>query len=204
MFVVMLLAMLKLSYERRLSNDKVVTPLTDEQVSNLRAGDTVNITGYIYTGRDTTYKRLFYRLEEGKELSIGIKNQVIYYVGPAPAKPGYVCGAAGPTTSYRMDPYTPALLDKGLKGMIGKGLRSREVIESMKKNKVVYFHAVGGAAALIAKSIKKSEILAYEDLGPEAIHRYYVEDFPAIVVIDWLGNNLYESEPPKYAKLGVK
>lgn len=179
---------------------KVATPLTDEVVSDLRAGDTVSITGYIYTGRDAAHKRLFHLLKEGKELPLKVKNQVIYYVGPAPAKPGYVCGAAGPTTSYRMDPYTPALLDKGLKGMIGKGFRSRKVIESMKKNKAVYFHAVGGAAALIAKSIKKSEILVYEDLGPEAIHRYYVEDFPAIVVIDWLGNNLYESEPPKYAK----
>jgi len=179
---------------------KIVTPLTDEVVSNLRTGDTVSITGDIYTGRDAAHKRLYNLLEEGKELPIEVKNQIIYYVGPAPAKPGYACGAAGPTTSYRMDPYTPALLDKGLKGMLGKGLRSKEVIESMKKNKAVYFHVVGGAAALIAKSIKKSEVVTYQDLGPEAIHRYYVEDFPAIVVIDCLGNNLYESEPPKYSK----
>lgn len=179
---------------------RVVTPLTDEAVSNLNSGDTVSITGYIYTGRDAAHKQLFKLLKGGTDLPIKVKGQVIYYVGPAPAKPGYACGAAGPTTSYRMDPYTPALLDKGLKGMIGKGLRSKEVIESMKRNKAVYFHAVGGAAALIAKSIKKSEVVAYEDLGPEAIYRYYVEDFPAIVVIDWLGNNLYELEPPKYAK----
>jgi len=179
---------------------KVVTPLTDEAVSNLKAGDTVSITGYIYTGRDAAHKRLISLLKKGEKLPIEIKNQIIYYVGPAPAKPGYACGSAGPTTSYRMDPYAPALLDKGLKGMIGKGLRSKEVIESMKKNNAVYFHAVGGAAALIAKSIKKSEVVAYEDLGTEAIHRYYVEDFPAIVVIDSAGNNLYETEPPKYAK----
>jgi fumarate hydratase subunit beta len=179
---------------------KVVTPLTDKAVFSLKAGDKVSITGYIYTGRDTAHKRLFSLLKKGEKLPIEIKNQIIYYVGPAPAKPGYACGAAGPTTSYRMDPYTPALLDKGLKGMIGKGFRSKEVIESMKKNKAVYFHAVGGAAALIAKSIKKSEVVAYEDLGPEAIYRYYVKNFPAIVAIDSRGNNLYETEPPKYAK----
>lgn len=179
---------------------KIVTPLTDEVVSNLKAGDMVSITGYIYTGRDAAHKRLFFLLQKGEKLPIEIRNQIIYYVGPAPAKPGYACGAAGPTTSYRMDPYAPALLDKGLKGMIGKGFRSKEVIESMKKNNAVYFHAVGGAAALIARSIKKSEVVAYEDLGTEAIHRYYVEDFPVIVVIDSAGNNLYETEPPKYAR----
>jgi len=179
---------------------KVTTPLTEEKVLELKAGDVVSITGYIYTARDAAHKRLYALIKEGKELPIEIKNQIIYYAGPAPAKPGYACGAAGPTTSSRMDPYTPALLDRGLKGMIGKGLRSKKVIKKMKENKAVYFHAVGGAAALIAKSIKKSEVVAYEDLGPEAIHRYLVEDFPAIVVIDWLGNNLYESEPPKYAR----
>ncbi len=179
---------------------KVTTPLDDEVIINLRAGDSVSITGYIYTGRDAAHKRLIELIENGQELPIKLKGQIIYYVGPAPAKPGYPCGSAGPTTSYRMDPYTPALLDRGLKGMIGKGLRSQEVIESMKKNKVVYFGAVGGAAALIARSIKKSEVIAYEDLGTEAIHRYYIEDFPAIVVIDAYGNNLYETEPPKYRR----
>lgn len=179
---------------------KVTTPLDDEVIINLRAGDSVSITGYIYTGRDAAHKRLIELIENGQELPIKLKGQIIYYVGPAPAKPGYPCGSAGPTTSYRMDPYTPALLDRGLKGMIGKGLRSQEVIESMKKNKVVYFGAVGGVAALIARSIKKSEVIAYEDLGTEAIHRYYIEDFPAIVVIDAYGNNLYETEPPKYRK----
>lgn len=131
---------------------------------------------------------------------IEIKGQIIYYVGPAPAKPGYPCGSAGPTTSYRMDPYTPTSLDLGLKGMIGKGLRSKKVIESIKKNKAVYFGAVGGAAALIARSIKKSEVVVYEELGTGAIHRYYVEDFPVIVIIDYQGNNLYETEPPKYKR----
>jgi len=179
---------------------KITTPLNDTTVVDLKAGDTVSITGYMYTGRDAAHKRLIELIDKGEELPIELKDQIIYYVGPAPAKPGYACGSAGPTTSYRMDPYAPALLDRGLKGMIGKGLRSQEVIDSMKKNKAIYFAAVGGAAALIARSIKKSEVVAYEDLGAEAIHRYYVEDFPAIVVIDSEGNDLYKTEPPKYAK----
>jgi len=179
---------------------KITTPLDDKSVRQLKAGDSVLLTGYIYTARDAAHKRLIELIEKGQELPIDIQGQTIYYVGPAPAKPGYPCGSAGPTTSYRMDPYAPYLLDRGLKGMIGKGLRSQEVIESMKKNKAVYFGAVGGAAALIARSIKKSEVVAYEDLGAEAIHRYYVEDFPVIVIIDSAGNNLYENEPPKYRK----
>ena len=186
--------------ERMNQVKKITTPLDDKSVRQLKAGDSVLITGYIYTGRDAAHKRLIELIEKGQELPIELKGQIIYYVGPAPAKPGYTCGSAGPTTSYRMDPYAPSLLDRGLKGMIGKGLRSPEVIDSMKKNKAVYFGAVGGAAALIARSIKKSEVVAYEDLGAEAIHRYYVEDFPAIVVIDTDGNNLYETEPPKYTK----
>jgi fumarate hydratase subunit beta len=177
---------------------KITTPLDESTVLKLKAGDSVKITGNIYTGRDAAHKRLYELIKEGKDLPFPLDGQIIYYVGPAPAKPGYACGPAGPTTSYRMDPYAPALLEKGLKGMIGKGLRSKEVIESMKKNKAVYFAAVGGAAALIAKTIKKSEVIAYPDLGAEAIHRYYVEDFPAIVCIDAHGNDLYESEPPKY------
>ncbi len=179
---------------------RITTPLDESTVLQLKAGDSVKITGYIYTGRDAAHKRLYELIQEEKGLPIPIAGQIIYYVGPAPAKPGYACGPAGPTTSYRMDPYTPALLEKGLKGMIGKGLRSEEVIASMKKNKAVYFAAIGGAAALIARSIKKSEVIAYPDLGAEAIYRYYVEDFPAIVCIDAYGNNLYESEPPKYRK----
>ena len=179
---------------------KITTPLTDDVIKELHAGDTVSITGVIYTGRDAAHKRLIELIGEGKKLPIDMEGQVIYYVGPAPAKPGYACGPAGPTTSYRMDPYTPQLLDLGLKGMIGKGLRSKEVIESMKKNSAVYFAAIGGVAAIIAKSIKSSEVVAYEDLGAEAIHKYYVEDFPAVVCIDSNGDNLYESEPPKYRK----
>ncbi|KUK56897.1 MAG: Fumarate hydratase class I, aerobic [Synergistales bacterium 53_16] len=179
---------------------KITTPLDESIVQQLKAGDSVKISGYIYTGRDAAHKRLIELIKEDKDLPFPVKGQIIYYVGPAPAKPGYVCGPAGPTTSYRMDPYTPALLDKGLKGMIGKGLRSREVIESMKKNKAVYFAAIGGVAALIAQSITKSEVIAYPDLGAEAIHRYFLEDFPAIVCIDSHGNNLYESEPPKFRK----
>ena len=179
---------------------KISTPLNNDIISKLKAGDSVLITGFIFTARDAAHKRLVKLIKKGKDLPMEIKGQIIYYVGPSPAKPGYPCGSAGPTTSYRMDPYTSTLLDHGLKGMIGKGLRSNEVINSMKKNKAVYFAAVGGAAALIAQSIKKSEIVAYKDLGPEAIFRFYVEDFPAIVVIDSVGNNLYETEPLKYNK----
>jgi fumarate hydratase subunit beta len=179
---------------------KITTPLDGDKVTQLKSGDSVLISGYIYTARDAAHKKLIGLIEKGQELPIDIQNQIIYYAGPTPTKPGYSCGSVGPTTSYRMDPYTPQLLEKGLKGMIGKGLRSKEVIESMKKNKAIYFGAVGGAAALIAKSIKKSEVVAYEDLGAEAIHRYYVKDFPAIVIIDCLGNSLYETEPPKYKK----
>ena len=170
---------------------KIKLPLTDEAVLRLRAGDGVLLTGYIYTGRDAAHKRLSILLDEGKDLPFDIKNQTIYYVGPAPAKPGYVIGPAGPTTSGRMDPYTPRLLDRGLKAMIGKGLRSEEVIESIKKNNAVYFAAIGGAAALISKTIKYKEVICYEDLGAEAVHKLYVEDFPAVVVIDCRGNNLY-------------
>ena len=177
---------------------RIKTPVTTEEVRNLRANDNVLITGVVYTGRDAAHKRLVNLLNEGKELPIDLKGQLIYYVGPAPAKPGYAAGSAGPTTSYRMDPYAPALLKLGLKGMIGKGKRSKEVIDAMKEYCAVYFGAIGGAAALISKSIKKVEIVCYEDLGAEAIHRFYVEDFPAIVVIDSEGNNLYETEPKKY------
>ena len=179
---------------------KIKTPLTNEVIQDLKAGENVSITGYIYTGRDAAHKRLIELLKEGKKLPIQIKGQIIFYAGPTPVRPGYSCGSVGPTTSYRMDPYTPALLDLGLKGMIGKGLRSKEVIESIKKNKAVYFAAVGGVAALIARSVKKSEVIAYKDLGTEAIYRFYVEDFPVIVVVDSAGNNLYETEPPKYKK----
>lgn len=175
-------------------------PAVSGELSSLRAGDIVAISGYIYTGRDAAHKRLVECIESGKELPVELKGQFVYHVGPTPAKPGHASGSAGPTTSYRMDPYTPALLEKGLKAMIGKGFRSAAVIESMKKHGAVFFGATGGAAALIARSITKVEIIAYEDLGTEAIHKLYVENFPAIVIIDSQGNNLYESEPLKYRK----
>ena len=176
----------------------ITLPITDEVIRGLKAGDSVLLTGTILTGRDAAHKRLFELIEAGKELPVDLKGELIYYVGPAPAKPGCAVGPAGPTSSYRMDKYTPALLDLGLKGMIGKGTRSREVIDAMVRNGCVYFAAIGGAAALIAKSIKKEELLCYEDLGTEAVRRYTVENFPCIVAIDCEGNNVYESEPKKY------
>lgn len=171
---------------------RITMPLTEEKVRGLKAGDSVLLSGVIYTARDAAHKRLVDLLEKGKSLPIDVKDSVIYYVGPSPAKPGMPIGSAGPTTSYRMDAYTPQLLDQGLKGMIGKGKRSEEVIESMKKNGAVYFAAIGGAAALMAKCVKKAEIITYEDLGAEALRRLEVEDLPIVVVIDCEGNNLYE------------
>lgn len=174
--------------------------MTDGVIENLKSGDTVLISGTVFTARDAAHKRLFQLLKEGKELPVNLKGQIIYYVGPAPASPGHVCGSAGPTSSYRMDAYTPALLDIGLKGMIGKGLRTQAVIDSMKKNTCVYFAATGGAAALIAKSIQSVEMIAYDDLGTEALQKMTVVDFPATVVIDAAGNNLYETGTIKYRK----
>ena len=171
---------------------KITLPITDEDIKSLKAGDSVLLTGTIITGRDAAHKRLFELIERGDELPVDVKGELIYYVGPAPAKPGYAVGPAGPTSSYRMDKFTPALLDLGMKGMIGKGARSEEVIDAIVRNGAVYFAAIGGAAALIAKSIKKEEILCYEDLGTEAVRRYTVEDFPCIVAIDSEGNNVYE------------
>lgn len=176
------------------------TPLTQEKLKDLKMGDEVSITGTIYTARDAAHERLVKLLEEGKELPIEMKDQIIYYVGPSPAKPGEVIGAAGPTTSYRMDPYTPQLLDAGLKGMIGKGDRSDEVIESIKKNKGVYFVAIGGIAALLSKSIKEAEVVAYDDLGSEAIRRLKVDELPLLVAIDCNGNNLYKMGREMYLK----
>ena len=169
---------------------KITLPLTDDIIKDLHAGDSVLLSGSIITGRDAAHKRLFELIERNEPLPVDIQGEVIYYVGPAPAKPGHAVGPAGPTSSYRMDKYAPALLDRGLKGMIGKGARNQEVIDSMIKNNVVYFAAIGGAAALISKSIKKIETLAYEDLGTEAIYRFYIEDFPAIVAIDSTGKSI--------------
>ncbi|HBG47108.1 MAG TPA: Fe-S-containing hydro-lyase [Deltaproteobacteria bacterium] len=180
---------------------RISAPLTDEMVGKLRAGDKVLITGVLYTARDAAHKRLIELLDAGKELPFDIKGQMIYYVGPTPEKPGEVIGSAGPTTSGRMDAYTPRLLDLGLKGMVGKGARSKEVLESIKKNKAVYMAAVGGAAALIRRSIKKAEIIAYEDLGPEAIRRLEVVDFPAIVVNDIYGGDLFLQGVEKYRRV---
>ena len=177
---------------------RITTPLTIEKTKDLRCGDNVLISGVIYTGRDAAQKRLCELLAEGKELPIDVTDAIIYYVGPAPAQPGQVIGSAGPTTSYRMDAYAPDLLNIGLKGMIGKGKRSAEVVDAMKKNGAVYFGAIGGAGALLAKCIKKAEVVAYDDLGAEAIRRLEVEDFPVIVIIDSEGNNLYESGRAAY------
>lgn len=170
----------------------LTTPLTTEDLKDLKSGDDVYITGYIYTARDAAHARLIELLNKGEELPFDPKGAVIYYVGPAPAKPGKPIGSAGPTTSYRMDSYTPPLLDMGLKGMIGKGKRDQEVKDSIVENKAIYFAAIGGAAALIAKAIKSVEIIAYEDLGAEAIRKLYVEDFPVTVINDSHGNDLYQ------------
>jgi len=175
-------------------------PVSEETLRALRAGDTVRITGSLYTARDAAHRRMLAALDAGERLPFELGGQFLYYTGPAPAKPGQICGPAGPTTSGRMDAYTPRLLDLGLRGMIGKGRRSPEVVESIVKNGAVYFGAVGGAAALIAKSVKKCEVVCYEDLGTEAVHRFEVENFPAIVLIDARGENLYEREPPKYRR----
>lgn len=180
---------------------KITTPLSDEMVEKLRIGQRVLLNGVIYTGRDAAHKKLVELLDAGKELPIDIKGQIIYYVGPSPAKPGQVIGSAGPTTSGRMDAYAPRLMDIGLKGMVGKGKRLPEVIKSMKQHKAVYFTAVGGAAALISKCIKECEVVAYPELGPEAIHRLVVENFPVIVVNDTLGGDLYEEGSKIYATI---
>jgi fumarate hydratase subunit beta len=177
---------------------RLKTPLSDRDVERLKIGDRVMINGIIYTGRDAAHKRLFDLLKEGKDLPFDIKGQIIYYVGPTPARPGQIFGSAGPTTSYRMDAYAPSLIEKGLKGMIGKGMRSDVVKEAMKKYKAVYFAGTGGAGALLAKRVKKAEVVAYEDLGPEAIRRLEVEDFPVIVINDVRGNDLYIEGEKRY------
>jgi len=180
---------------------RLTTPLSSEDVEKLNIGDKVLLNGVLLTGRDAAHKRLFELIEEGKELPVDIKGQVIYFVGPTPAKPGKPIGSAGPTTSYRMDPYSPKLIELGLKGMIGKGNRSQVVIDAMKKFKAVYFGATGGAGALIAKRVKKAEIVAYADLGPEAIRILEIEDFPVTVVNDTKGNDLYQEGIKRYAKV---
>ena len=184
-----------------MSEKYINTPITEEDIESLKTGDMVYITGTIYTARDAAHKRLYEAIQKNQEIPVDLKDNIIYYLGPSPAKDGQVIGSAGPTTSSRMDKYTPLMLEKGLKGMIGKGKRSEEVINSMVKNKAVYFAAIGGAGALLSQCIKKAEVIAYEDLRTEAIRRLEVEKLPVIVVIDSKGNNLYETAAEKYCRM---
>jgi fumarate hydratase subunit beta len=180
---------------------RVQLPLTAEAVADLKAGDRVFLSGPMLTGRDAAHKRLVDLVDKGESLPIDIEGQTIYFVGPSPAKPDQVIGSCGPTTSYRMDPYSPKLIALGLRGMVGKGERGPEVVEAMKEHGAVYFAAVGGAAALIARSVKTTEIIAYEELGPEAIRLMEVEDFPAVVAQDAHGGNLYREGVAQYAEI---
>lgn len=181
--------------------DKYIdTPLTEEKVRDLKAGDYVYLSGTIYTARDAAHKRMIEGLARGEELPFDVRDTIIYYLGPTPSREGQVIGSAGPTTSSRMDKYAPSLLDLGLKGMIGKGKRNDSVVDSMKKNTAVYFAAVGGAGALLSRCIKKSEVIAYDDLGTEAIRKLEVEKLPVITVIDCCGNDLYKSAAREYAR----
>ena len=177
---------------------KLTTPVTREDLAPLRAGDRVLLSGVVYTARDAAHKRLCELAEQGRELPIDVRDAVIYYVGPTPARPGEAIGSAGPTTSYRMDAYSPTLIALGETGMIGKGKRGGEVVSAMREHGAVYFGAIGGCGALLSQCVKRAEIVAYEDLGAEAIRRLEVEDFPVIVVIDSQGNNLYETGRQAY------
>jgi len=179
---------------------RIVPPLTDEIVAGLHAGDRVTISGVVYVGRDAAHERMVEALEKGQSLPFDPRGQIIYYMGPSPTRPGKASGSAGPTTAGRMDPYTPALLTAGLKGMIGKGSRGPAVRDALKQHKAVYFAALGGVAAVAAKSIKSSRVIAYEDLGPEAVLRLEVENLPAIVVNDMYGGDAYEAGKAKYKK----
>lgn len=180
---------------------KITTPLTKDKIEGLCAGDSVLISGVIYTARDAAHERMVNNFKETGTFPIDLKDTVIYYAGPCPAKPGEVIGSCGPTTAGRMDAYAPTLLDNGLGAMIGKGVRNSAVTEAMKRNKCVYFGAIGGAGALIAECIKSSEVVAYDDLGTEAIRKLVVEDFPVVVLTDCNGNDLYKSEREKYRKV---
>lgn len=176
----------------------LTTPLRDETISKLKSGDIVYLSGTIYTARDAAHKRLVDLLDEGKELPFDVKGAVIYFVGPTPPKPGDPIGSAGPTTSYRMDSYSPRLIAEGLKGMIGKGKRNKDVTDACQKHKAVYFGATGGAGALLGKQIKSAEVIAYEELGPEAVRKLEVVDFPVTVVNDSYGNDLYKTGRAQY------
>lgn len=177
---------------------RITTPLTEDHINQLRAGDQCLISGTIYTGRDAAHKRMIEMLDAGESLPLDLQGQIIYYVGPAPPKPGMAVGSAGPTTSGRMDRYTPQLLQNGLKGMIGKGYRSREVREAIRKHRAIYFAAIGGSGALLARRITASRVIAFEDLGPEAIYEFQVDAFPVFVINDACGNDLYETAPTRY------
>lgn len=183
---------------RDIDDQKIALPLTDETLKDLKAGDEVLLTGAMYAARDAAHKRMIEALDQGKPLPFDIRGQTIYFMGPSPARPGQPIGSAGPTTSGRMDSYSPRLIAEGLKGMIGKGMRSPAVKDAMKQYKAVYFGAIGGAGALASKSIKKSEVIAYEELGAEAVRRLEVEDFPVTVVNDIYGGDLYQEGKAKY------
>lgn len=185
-------------FDDTMSEKYINTPITEQDIKSLETGDMVYISGTIYTARDAAHKRLYEAIQAHQEIPVELKDNIIYYLGPSPAREGQVIGSAGPTTSSRMDKYTPLMLEHGLKGMIGKGKRSEQVIASMVENKAVYFAAIGGAGALLSKCIKKAEVIAYEDLGTEAIRKLEVEKLPAIVVIDSKGNNLYETATKQY------
>lgn len=180
---------------------KITAPLDKKTIRNLHAGDFVHITGTIYSARDAAHKRMSEALAKGAPLPFDLRGNIIYYLGPTPAREGHVIGSAGPTTATRMDKYTPDLLDLGLAGMIGKGKRSQAVIDAIKRNGAVYFAAIGGAGALLSQRIRKAEVIAYEDLGTEAVRKLEVVDFPVIVVIDSEGNNLYETAQDQYRKI---
>ncbi len=179
----------------------IKAPITKDVIKELKVGDSVLISGVIYTARDAAHERMTRLFKEGEPFPIDLKDQMIYYAGPCPAKPGEVIGSCGPTTAGRMDAYTPMILDNGLGAMIGKGVRSKEVVEAIKRNCVVYFGAIGGAGALIAECIKEAEVVAYDDLGTEAIRRLVVEDFPAVVLMDCEGNDLYETGQKEYREI---
>lgn len=188
-------------HQRRFKMDKHITlPLNEKDIRELKVGDYVYLDGIMYSARDAAHKRMQEALDNGQKLPIDIENNVIYYMGPSPAREGRVIGSAGPTTAGRMDKYAPKLLDLGLKGMVGKGKRTKEVKEAVIRNKAVYFAAVGGAGALLSKCIKESEVVAYDDLGTEAIRKFRVEDFPVIVVMDCEGNDLYETAIEEFKK----
>lgn len=178
---------------------RLKAPLTEDVVRSLRAGDRVLISGALYTARDAAHKRMVEAIEAGQPLPFDLVGQIIYYVGPCPAKPGQVIGSCGPTTSGRMDPYVPAILARGLRGMLGKGSRAPSVVEAMRDHGAVYLAAIGGAGALAAQAVQRAELVAYEDLGPEAVRRLEVEDFPAVVCIDTLGNDLYQEGKARFS-----